>query len=431
MTYQQTLDYIFAKLPMYQRVGAAAYKADLDNTIALCAAIGNPHEKLRCIHVAGTNGKGSVSHIMASCLQSAGYRTGLYVSPHYKDFRERIKINGEYVSEHFVIAFIDKIKPVIERISPSFFEITVAMAFAYFEEEKVDFAVIETGLGGRLDSTNVITPLLSVITNISYDHVNLLGDTLAKIATEKAGIIKEKIPVIIGEKSNETETIFIEKAKNENANIVFAEDIFDIKNYQSTLQGCHFDIFDKQDKTTRTNLQADISGPYQIKNLCTALAALKQLEQLIPNISSTINLSKGLRHIQSNTAFIGRWNIVQQAPLTILDSAHNEAGIQEVLQQLKTTVHQHLHWVYGTVNDKDINKILALLPTKNTTYYCCKPSIPRGLDEVTLQQSAESFGLVGESYPSVNEAFNTAKKNANPNDIVIVCGSIFVVAEVI
>ena len=431
MTYQQTLDYIFAKLPMYQRVGAAAYKADLDNTIALCAAIGNPHEKLRCIHVAGTNGKGSVSHIIASCLQTAGYRTGLYVSPHYKDFRERIKINGEYVSEHFVIAFIDKIKPVIERISPSFFEITVAMAFAYFEEEKVDFAVIETGLGGRLDSTNVITPLISVITNISYDHVNLLGDTLAKIATEKAGIIKEKIPVIIGEKSNETESIFIEKAKNENANIVFAEDIFDIKNYQSTLQGCHFDIFDKQDKTTRTNLQADISGPYQIKNICTALAALKQLEQLIPNISSAINLSKGLRHIQPNTAFIGRWNIVQQAPLTILDSAHNEAGIQEVLTQLKTTAHQHLHWVYGTVNDKDINKILALLPKENTTYYFCKPSIPRGLDEVTLQQSAESFGLVGESYPSVNEAFNTAKKNANPNDIVIVCGSIFVVAEVI
>jgi dihydrofolate synthase/folylpolyglutamate synthase len=212
--------------------------------------------------VAGTNGKGSVSHIMASCLQSAGYRTGLYVSPHYKDFRERIKINGEYVSEHFVIAFIDKIKPLIERISPSFFEITVAMAFAYFEEEKVDFAVIETGLGGRLDSTNIITPLLSVITNISYDHVNLLGDTLAKIATEKAGIIKEKIPVIIGEKSNETESIFIEKAKNENANIFFAEDIYEINNFNSTVAGCYFDICDKEENSTLNNIQADISGPY-------------------------------------------------------------------------------------------------------------------------------------------------------------------------
>jgi dihydrofolate synthase / folylpolyglutamate synthase len=431
VTYQQTLDYIFAKLPMYQRVGAAAYKADLDNTIALCAAIGNPHEKLRCIHVAGTNGKGSVSHIMASCLQSAGYRTGLYVSPHYKDFRERIKINGVYVSEHFVVKFIDKIKPVIERISPSFFEITVAMAFAYFEEEKVDFAVIETGLGGRLDSTNIITPLISVITNISYDHVNLLGDTLAKIASEKAGIIKEKVSVIIGEKSSETDYIFIEKAKNENANIFFAEDIYEINNFNSTIAGCYFDVFDKEENTYLNNIQTDISGPYQLKNLRTALSALKRLEQQIPTISSAINLSKGLRHIQSNTAFIGRWNLVQQAPLTILDSAHNEAGIQEVLTQLKTTAHQHLHWVYGTVNDKDINKILALLPKENTTYYFCKPSIPRGLDEVTLQQTALSYDLVGMHYPSVNEAFKSAKKNALPNDVIIVCGSIFVVAEVI
>ena len=416
---------------MYQRIGAAAYKADLDNTRLLCEAIGNPHERLRCIHVAGTNGKGSVSHILASCIQAAGFRTGLYVSPHYKDFRERIKINGEYVSENFVIEFIDKIKPIIERIAPSFFEITVAMAFAYFEEEKVDFAVIETGLGGRLDSTNIITPLLSVITNISYDHVNLLGDTLAKIASEKAGIIKEKVPVIIGEKSEETDYIFIEKAKSENANIFFAEDIYEINNFNSTLEGCYFDMVDKQDNTTLNNIQTDISGPYQLKNLRTALSALKKLESQIPNISSAINLRKGLCHIQLNTSFIGRWNMVQQSPLTILDSAHNEAGIQEVLKQLKTTVHQHLHWVYGTVNDKDIHKILALLPIENTSYYFCKPAIPRGLDEVILQQSAESFGLVGMHYPSVTEAFNSAKKNALPNDIVIVCGSIFVVAEVI
>lgn len=431
MTYQQTLEYIFAKLPMYQRVGAAAYKADLDNTIALCEAIGNPHQKLRCIHVAGTNGKGSVSHIIASCLQAAGYRTGLYVSPHYKDFRERIKINGDYVSEAFVIEFIDKIKPLIERISPSFFEITVAMAFAYFEQEKVDFAVIETGLGGRLDSTNIITPLLSVITNISYDHVNLLGDTLAKIATEKAGIIKEKVPVIIGERSTETASIFIEKAAHENAQIIFAEDIFAIKNYHSSVQGCVFDSYDKQDDTSLTNMQADISGPYQIKNIRTALAALKRLEEHIPAVFSAINLNNGLRHIQSNTAFIGRWNIVQQRPLTILDSAHNVAGIQEVLQQLKTTTHQHLHWVYGTVNDKDIHKILALLPMENTTYYFCKPSIPRGLDEKELYLSSASYGLVGTHYSSVDEAFKAAKNNAKLEDIVMVCGSIFVVAEVI
>lgn len=430
MTYQETLDYIFDKLPMYQRVGAAAYKADLNNTIALCDAIGNPQAQLRCIHIAGTNGKGSVSHIVAACLQSAGYKTGLYVSPHYKDFRERIKIDGHYISESFVIHFIEKIKPLIESIQPSFFEITVAMAFAYFAEAKIDYAVIETGLGGRLDSTNIITPLLSVITNISYDHMNLLGDTLEKIATEKAGIIKSNIPVLIGEKNEAVDMVFTAKAISEKSDLYFASDLVTINHFVSSLQGSTFDV-EMGNGNVMKDINTDLSGAYQLKNVQTALASLQILDNKINGLYEEKNIRAALSNIQERTRFIGRWNMIQRSPLIILDSAHNEAGLKEVLAQLNLLPHEQLHWVYGTVNDKDIEKNLSLLPVVKTQYYFCKPSIPRGLDAQELQQKALTFGLNGSVHNSVNEAFMMAKKNANATDIILVSGSIFVVAEVI
>ncbi len=415
---------------MYQRIGAAAYKADLNNTIALCDAIGNPQAQLKCIHIAGTNGKGSVSHILSACLQSAGYKTGLYVSPHYRDFRERIKINGEYVGEDFIIDFIEDIKPLIEQIEPSFFEITVAMAFAYFAKEKIDFAVIETGLGGRLDSTNIITPLLSVITNISYDHMNLLGDTLEKIAHEKAGIIKRGIPALLGEKNDAYNFVFKEKSKKEETSLVFAEDYIRINNFKTSIEGSTFDMIEWNGLSIR-DLQCDISGSFQEKNIRTALASLKCLASEIPYVYTEQNIRVALQQIQKKTAFIGRWTQLQQNPLIVFDSAHNEAGLREVLSQLEQLNYDQLHWVYGTVNDKEIDTNLQLLPSLNTLYYFCKPAIPRGLDETVLLQKASTYGLIGAKYNSVNEALAHAKTTANENDIILVSGSIFVVAEVI
>jgi dihydrofolate synthase/folylpolyglutamate synthase len=430
LNYQETVDYLFGMLPMYQRVGAQAYKKDLDNTLALLEALDNPHKKLKCIHIAGTNGKGSVSHMIASALQEAGYKTALYISPHYKDYRERIKINGEYISEEYVIAFVAKMKEHIERISPSFFEMTVAMAFDYFVYMQVDYAVIETGLGGRLDSTNVIEPLLSVITNISYDHMNMLGDTLPLIAKEKAGIIKYKKPVVIGETQEEVKKVFTNKVYETNSIIYFADKEVSIDNIVITNIGaCTLDI-DIKNNTDIKNVEIDFYASYQLKNIITAVSALEILRK--NNIAiSDVHIKAGLEHLRKNTAFVGRWTVLQKNPTVIIDSAHNEAGITEILQQLKSIKYTHLHWVYGSVNDKDLSKIINLLPKKDTTYYLCKPNIPRGLDEEILLDFFTKENYLAKSYTSVASAYEGAKSSCTSSEIIIISGSIFVIAEVL
>ena len=392
---------------MYQRIGAAAYKPDLKNTIALCKLLGNPENKFRSVHIAGTNGKGSVSHMLAAVLQCAGYKVGLYTSPHLKDFRERIKINGKMIPEKAIINFVEKHKSHFEKINLSFFEWTVGLAFDYFSKEKVDIAVIETGLGGRLDSTNVITPLLSIITNISYDHQNLLGNTLEKIAEEKAGIIKKNGIVLIGERQKESQKVFIKKAKQEKALILFSED--HIKNIK--------------------NIECGLKGRYQEKNIPTVLVASEILYELGWNMNAKA-ITKGIKEVTTLTGFRGRWEILSKQPYTVADIAHNEAGIQEVLKQVKTIPHKKLHIVLGTVNDKDVNKILSLLP-KNAIYYFCNASIPRALDAKTLYEQAKQFGLKGIVGKSVNSALNAAKKNASIKDMILITGSAFVVAEAI
>jgi dihydrofolate synthase / folylpolyglutamate synthase len=421
--YRQTIDYLFSQLPMYQRVGNVAFKKDLTNTIELCGAVGNPHKKLKCIHVAGTNGKGSVSHIIASVLQENGYKVGLYTSPHYKDFRERIKINGQYISEKSVIDFVENNKVFFEKIKPSFFEMTVVMAFDYFLNETVDYAVIEVGLGGRLDSTNVINPLLSVITNISYDHTEMLGNTLAEIAFEKAGIIKPDVPVIIGEKHEETTDVFVNQAKINNSKIIFSEDISKI--ISSEING-EYQIIDLEKKKIAT----DLIGNYQSLNMRTSLTALEYIQKhkiIAINNKSIIN---GIKKVRKNTGLIGRFQLISKNPSVIIDSAHNEGGIKVLFQQIKSLTYEALHIIIGTVNDKDISKILSLLPT-DANYYFCKADIPRGLDAINLREIAATFNLKGNAYTSVNEAYMSALKNAESNDLVLVTGSIFVVAEVI
>jgi len=391
---------------MFQRVGAAAYRSNLTNIIKLCDVLGNPQKDLKCIHIAGTNGKGSVTHIIASILQEQGYKVGVFVSPHYKDYRERIKINGKFISKKFVTGFVEKNKKKFKPISASFFEISTAMAFEYFKEKKVDYAVIETGMGGRLDSTNIITPLLSVITNISYDHQQFLGNTLPKIAAEKAGIIKPKVPVVIGETQKETKQVFVKKAKANGCKIFFADKDLKKKNYKT-----------------------DLTGSYQQKNITTALMAVKVLQQSGIKISEKV-IERGIKHVTTNTSFIGRWMIMKKKPLIVFDSAHNEGGIRELNLTLKTQHFKHLHFVYGTVSDKDISPVLALLP-KIATYYFCKADIPRGLDAKELKQQASKFNLKGETYSSVKQSFKTAKKNAKKDDMILVSGSVFVVAELV
>jgi len=429
VTYQETIEYLFEQLPMYQRIGAAAYKKDLTNTLALCAFLGHPEKQLKCIHVAGTNGKGSVSHMLAAALQAAGYKVGLYVSPHYKDFRERIKINGAYISEPYVVDFVERMMPVIASIAPSFFEITVAMAFDYFKQEAVDYAIIETGLGGRLDSTNVITPLLSVITNISFDHMNMLGNTLEAIANEKAGIIKQNIAVLIGEHSDESDSVFSEKSSAMRSPIYFAEDMLQCDEF-STMDGAiQASFHSKENPELSFKIVSDFGGDYQKKNLRTAIAALILLRSQIPNLKEG-NIAQGLSNLTSLTKFMGRWMTIKQAPRVIFDSAHNEAGLKEVIQQLQQLSFNKLHWVYGTVKDKDVNTNLSMLP-KEATYYFASPQIPRGLEAANLKEQAALHGLFGEAYSSVQEAYENANLQAHANDLILVCGSIFVVAELI
>ncbi|MBD0830762.1 bifunctional folylpolyglutamate synthase/dihydrofolate synthase [Aestuariibaculum sediminum] len=405
MTYQDTIDWMFSQLPMYQRQGQSAFKKDLSNTLKLVQALNHPEREFKSIHVAGTNGKGSTSHMIASVLQEAGYKVGLYTSPHLKDFRERIKINGEVVSKTYVIDFIAKYKPFFEANELSFFEMTVGMAFDYFAKEKVDIAVIEVGMGGRLDSTNVITPEVSVITNIGLDHTQFLGTTLDAIAREKGGIIKKHIPVVIGETQQETKDVFLKLAKDNNSDIIFADQLSS-KQYRS-----------------------DLIGAYQNKNIITVQHALKQL-QLKGFVISEENIVKGLQFVVKNTGLLGRWQILNLQPKVVCDTGHNRDGLTYVMNQFAKENYNKLHIVFGVVSDKDLNSIIDLLPQK-AEYYFCKPDIPRGLNADKLREAFAKYNLFGKSYPSVNKAYEAALQNAEISDFVFIGGSNFVVAEIL
>jgi dihydrofolate synthase/folylpolyglutamate synthase len=425
--YKQTLDYLYARLPMFSRIGAAAIKNDLTNTIALCNFLDQPQKKFKTIHVAGTNGKGSVSHMLASILQTAGYKTGLYTSPHLKDFRERIKVNGEMVSQQFVIDFTERINPLIDEIEPSFFEITVAMAFEYFAEMNVDVAVIEVGLGGRLDSTNVITPEVSIITNIGWDHMNLLGDTLQKIAFEKAGIIKENVPVVIGETIPETIPVFENIAKEKNAPLTVASHTRQVMDWKWEKHELIIEVAEAR-QTDHKKYHLDLAGIYQTKNLLTVLEACSQLQKRGFVIHDE-SIRTGLQHAKKLTGLRGRWEVIHQSPLLVLDVAHNVDGIKQLLQQIEMTEHDQLHIILGVVKDKEISEMLALLP-KEATYYFTRAQIPRALPEDELHNQASRYKLNGKAYSNVNTAIYAASLNAEKKDLIIICGSIFLAGEI-
>lgn len=400
MNYQETLQYLYVKTPAFQHVGQSAYKPGLDNVVALSKAYNHPHTAFKTIHVAGTNGKGSVSHTLAAILQSAGYKVGLYTSPHLRDFSERIRVNGKPIDADYVVQFVAQSQGIIEQLNPSFFEITTLMAFSYFKEQAVDIAVIEVGLGGRLDSTNIITPILSVITNVSFDHVALLGDTLEKIAEEKAGIIKPGIPVVVGEATPNLRSIYLSKGSP----VVFAQD--DAESY----------------------LPFALQGDCQRFNKKTILAAVRLLQQKMPISSDAI--AHGLMQVVALTGLQGRWQQLGEKPLIIADTGHNEAGIRLIVQQLSRLSYQTLRMVIGVVNDKDVKTMLSLLP-KQATYYFTNANIPRALPANELQALAKNYDLIGKSYPSVQEALNAAKNDASTNDVIFVGGSNFIVAEVV
>jgi len=424
-TYADTLHYLYAQLPMFTRVGASAYKKDLHNTLALCKALHNPEHTFKSVHIGGTNGKGSSSHMLAAILQTAGYKTGLYTSPHLTDFRERIRINGQMIPEQEVIAFVNSHQTLFEELKPSFFEATVGLAFDYFAKQEVDIAIIEVGLGGRLDSTNVINPLLSLITNIGLDHQDILGNTLEEIAGEKAGIIKTNTPIIIGEKQAEIAQLFEKKAKEANAKILFASDYWTI----TTKETAPLLVVNAHSSKQNLELVLDLRGSYQVKNLAGVLTTVDELRQQGFKISEE-HLKTALKQVTSLTGLQGRWQTLQQQPLVICDTGHNEDGVKEVLKNITNTPHQNLHLVWGMVKDKDVAKILALLP-KEASYYFCQPNIPRGKPAEELAQDAQKYQLKGQTYTSVAEAYQQAKSHAQPNDLVFVGGSTFVVAEVL
>lgn len=430
MTYQETIDYLYSRLPVFHRIGKAAYKADLTNTLALCEHLGNPQHQFKSIHVAGTNGKGSTSHMLAAVLQSAGYKTGLYTSPHLKSFTERIKINGVEMPQEAVVQFVENSIFQIEQTSPSFFELTVAMAFDYFAREKVDIAVIEVGLGGRLDSTNVITPELSIITNISWDHADILGDSLEKIAYEKAGIIKPGVPVVISEWQPETEAVFIEKARLENADIFYAENNVRVREegYNQGKRMLEVTVRKHGTHYVHTSVLLDLLGDYQFRNLIGVWMAVEILREKQHWEISDANILEGLANTTTLTGLKGRWQILSKKPLTLCDTGHNEGGIRLIVEQLERLPYGQLHIIIGTVNDKDLTKILSLLP-KNAFYYFCQANIPRALPAGALAQQAATFGLQGSVIPNVNEALADARKNAAPEDVIFIGGSTFVVAE--
>ena len=424
MNYQETIDYLFNVTPLFQNIGKDAYKEGLDNTIILDNHFNNPHKKFRTIHIAGTNGKGSCSHTIAAILQSAGYKTGLYTSPHLIDFSERIKVNGEPVEKEFVIDFVKQNKDFFEPLHPSFFELTTAMAFLYFAEKKVDVAVIEVGLGGRLDCTNIITPDLSIITNISFDHTQFLGNTLKEIAKEKAGIIKGKRPVIIGEYTPETKTVFEDKAKSTNSDIIFAEDNKLINGYKQTENGL---LLYKSDKIK--DLYGELNGLYQVKNTNTILNAIYKLIELGYNIDET-NIKNGFRNVCHLTGLMGRWQKLEENPTIICDTGHNIGGMKYIVEQLSRMKYDKLHIIIGMVNDKDINGVISLLP-KNAKYYFTQASVKRALPAEQVKKIANNHGLKGEAYSSVEKALTIAKNNAKENDLIFIGGSTFIVADLI
>lgn len=428
MTYSETLEFLFSRLPMFSRTGAAAIKADLTNTRKICDALGNPQRFFKTVHIAGTNGKGSCSHMLAAVLQVCGYKTGLYTSPHLKDFRERIKINGEMVNEAFVIDFTARTRNLIEEIEPSFFELTVGMAFDYFKRNGVEVAVIETGLGGRLDSTNIVEPELSVITNIGLDHMNLLGDTVELIAAEKAGIIKKNTTVVIGESSLETDEVFLETATRKSAPIVFADKKRYAADWTHENGFLKTDLVDNHDES-RVTYELDLPGYYQLKNLVTISEAISQLR--LKGFDLPVDLVvKALKQVRRLTGLHGRWETIHREPTVVLDVAHNPDGIKQLIRQVELSDFHHLHVVIGMVKDKEIDAVMDLLPADGT-YYFTRASIPRALPEDVLRQKAHEKGIEGEAYPDVNTALKAALAKAAKNDMILVCGSVFVVGEVV
>ncbi len=427
MTYVETLNYLYARLPMYSRIGAAAYRENLGNIIALCDALSNPQHSLRCIHIAGTNGKGSTSHMLAAILQKSGYKTGLYTSPHIYDFRERIRIDGEMISEQFIIDFTESIKEICRQIEPSFFEVTVAMAFAWFAQNKIDYAVIETGLGGKLDSTNIITPILSVITNIGYDHMDILGNTLEKIAAEKAGIIKQYIPVVIGETIAETKPVFEGKAHQLSSKCIFSEDEWLVEYIESTdnLLICHF-------KDVQTGvvekIQSGLKGLYQVNNIRTVLSAVKELRNTLSIPEEAVH--NGIDQVKKLTGIFGRWEIIESHPTVVLDVAHNKEGILEIVNQLNINhPGANFHFIVGFVKEKNMDELFTCFPEKSVFYFT-QAHIPRALPHEELKTLAAIQGVKGESFDDVNDAIFSAKKAATEKDVIIVCGSFFVISEV-
>jgi dihydrofolate synthase/folylpolyglutamate synthase len=427
MDYQDCIAYLYTKLPMFSRTGSAALKMDLSNTQRICEALGNPENSVKTIHIAGTNGKGSVSHMLASILQEQGYKTGLYTSPHLYDFRERIRINGTMIPEDRVIAFTQKMIPLIESIEPSFFEVTVGMAFDHFAREKVDFAIIETGLGGRLDSTNVITPLLSIITNIGFDHMSILGNTLSKIASEKAGIIKSGVPVVIGKKDPETAPVFVHQAEQKGAPLTFAEDLYKTVNYSYT-PGCIQVILQENMTSSTKTYRSPLAGIYQSENIRTVISGINTLASQNILIKEDA-IERGISAVIHNTGLHGRWEMVQRKPSIILDVAHNPAGIKALTEQLTLTPYKNLFIILGVSQDKDVDGILGLLP-QNAYYGFTQANLPRALESNQLAEKAMAMGLKGRSYANVNLAMENFISMADDEDLIVVCGSIFIVGEV-
>ncbi len=436
MNYQQTLDYLYAQLPMFHRLGPAAYKNNLDNTYALAGHLNNPEKKFASIHIAGTNGKGSVAHMLASIFHQAGYKTGLCTSPHLKDFRERIRINGKMIPKKYVVDFVHQHLAFFQQIKPSFFEMSIALCFDYFAHEKPDIAIIETGLGGRLDSTNIIHPEISVITNIGMDHTNLLGNTLEKIAFEKAGIIKENTPVVVGKTREKAQKVFKESAKEKNAPLYFAEQEYDIETYDQIWDDpkkTHLlKIILRQKKTNeKSEINTDLPGVYQTENIVTVLKTIDIIQKQGKFSISKEAVIEGLTNVIPNTGMAGRWQTLSEKPKIICDTGHNIDGITKIVENLKMTQTSHIHFVLGMVNDKDIDEILAILPTENATYYYCTPNVPRGLDTEILMKKASDAGLKGFKVDIVSKALSLAKENVKDNELIFAGGSTFVVAEIL
>jgi len=427
MNYQETLNYLVEQLPMFQKIGSSAYRTGMDNTIKLDEYFKSPHHNFPAIHVAGTNGKGSVSHMLASVLQDAGYRVGLYTSPHLLDFRERIKVNGKLIGRKFITDFVEENLPFFSTFQPSFFEISVFMAFCYFVRSRVDIAVIEVGLGGRLDATNIINPVLSVITNIGKDHTEILGDTLEKIAAEKAGIIKRRTPVVIGESHTDTLPVFLRRAEELKAPLVVADRQYHIDSSSNSVDG--YQVFKVKRNATLPypNLKCGLLGHYQRKNTVTLLSTIDQLRQVGFNLEEKV-IYTGIKNVIRNTGLAGRWQITDHDPVTVADTAHNADGLKQVVQQIAETPHEKLHVIIGFVNDKDTDSMLRLLPP-DAEYYFTRLSVPRTMDEKLLESMALAMGIKGASFPSVKEAYENLKNKTGPNDLVVITGSTFLVAD--